>query len=229
MEEIPPLLRAALTGFVSGFLLCIPVGPVNLTIMNEAAQRGFRRAVMIGLGATAMEAIYCFFAFTGFASFFERGMIKAAMELCSFIFMLVLGIRFLTAKTVNASLHISDKADAIEERIEKRFHPRSGFMTGFVQVMANLGVLAVWIVFAANFIAREWVEPDWPGKLSCVAGVTLSIGGWFTALSWFCAKGHRNLSPRALLRLQHISGLILLAIAVGHGAHIIWRMGHPKV
>src|ERR1043165_4397753 len=102
MEDIPPLLLAALTGFVSGFLLCIPVGPVNLTIMNEAAQRGFRRAAIIGLGATAVEGIDCFFAFTGFASFFEKGMIKAAMELCSFIFMLVLGTKFLMAKTVDA-------------------------------------------------------------------------------------------------------------------------------
>jgi len=229
MEEIPPLLLAALTGFVSGLLLCIPVGPVNLTIMNEAAQRGFKRAAMIGFGATLMEVIYCLFAFTGFASFFEKGLIKAAMELCSFIFMLVLGIKFLMAKTVDAPLHISEQADAIEHRIEEKFHPRSAFMTGFVQVMANLGVLAVWIVFAANFIAREWVPPDWPGKLSCVAGVALSIGGWFTALSWFCSLGQRKLSPRGLLRMQHVSGLILLAIAIGHGVHIVWRMGHPKV
>ena len=55
---------------------------------------------MIGLGATAMEIIYCFIAFTGFASFFEKGYIKAAMELFSFVFMLFLGVKFLMAKSV---------------------------------------------------------------------------------------------------------------------------------
>ena len=35
MEQVQDLLVAALTGFISGLLLCIPVGPVNLTIMNE--------------------------------------------------------------------------------------------------------------------------------------------------------------------------------------------------
>src|ERR1043165_10247746 len=85
MLELSPILIAGLTGFISGLLLSIPVGPVNLTIMNEGARRGFKWAVLIGLGATTMEVIYCFIAFTGFASFFTRGLVKAAMELFSFV------------------------------------------------------------------------------------------------------------------------------------------------
>src|SRR5437588_7944150 len=100
MWGLSPILLAALTGFISGLLLSIPVGPINLTIMNEGARRGFYWAFMIGLGATAMEVIYCFIAFTGFSSFFARGLIKAAMELFSFVFMLFLGIKFLVAKSV---------------------------------------------------------------------------------------------------------------------------------
>src|SRR3989440_9650711 len=100
MLNLPPILLAGLTGFISGLLLSIPVGPVNLTIMNEGARRGFFWALLIGLGATAMEVIYCFVAFTGFASFFSKGYIKAAMELFSFVFMLFLGVKFLLAKSV---------------------------------------------------------------------------------------------------------------------------------
>src|SRR5215831_727942 len=98
MDSIPPILLAGLTGFISGLLLSIPVGPINLTILNEGARRGFRWAALIGLGATVMEVIYCFIAFTGFASFFSRGLVKAAMELFSFVFMLFLGVKFLMAK-----------------------------------------------------------------------------------------------------------------------------------
>src|SRR5688572_22512685 len=73
------LFLAGLTGLVFGVLLCIPVGPVNLTIMNEGARRGFKWAAMIGAGATLMEAIYCGIAFTGFAALFETLWIKAVM------------------------------------------------------------------------------------------------------------------------------------------------------
>src|SRR5574337_309828 len=97
MEDASPILVAALTGFLSGLLLSIPVGPINMTILNEGARRGFRWALMIGLGATVMEVIYCFIAFTGFASFFQHGYIKAAMELFSFVFMLFIAMKFVLA------------------------------------------------------------------------------------------------------------------------------------
>src|SRR5262245_55783392 len=122
--NLHPIVLAALTGFVSGLLLSIPVGPVNLAILNEGARRGFLWALMIGLGATVMEVIYCFIAFTSFASFFTRGYIKSAMELCTFIFMLYLGLKLLLARTVGkAPVDLGSTAEKIEERIEKRLHP----------------------------------------------------------------------------------------------------------
>src|SRR3954466_4529691 len=126
MLNLPPIPLAAATGFISGLLLSIPVGPVNLTIMNEGARRGFKWAGLIGLGATAMEVIYCFIAFTGFASFFEKGYIKAAMELFSFVFMLFLGVKFLMAKSVeHPAVHLGHTVDKIEAEIGQRLHPTS--------------------------------------------------------------------------------------------------------
>src|SRR5881628_833377 len=143
MEQLRVLLFAGMTGFLSGLILSIPVGPINLTIMNEGARRGFFWAFMIGLGATAMEVIYCFIAFTGFASFFSQGPVKAAMELFSFVFMLFLGTKFLLTKSVGqAPVDFGATADKIEQRLAQRIHPRSAFMTGLVRVMGNVGVLA---------------------------------------------------------------------------------------
>lgn len=223
-----PLLLAALTGFLSGLVLCIPVGPINLIIINEGAKRGFRWALMIGLGATLMELIYCLIAFTGLAAFFQRGLVKAAMELASFVFMLVIGLRFLLAKSVDSPLHLSAKADALEQRIEEKLHPHSAFALGFVRVLANPGVLVGWVILGAHFIAREWVTPDWGGKLACVAGVTVSVGAWFTGLSWASSLGHRKFSPRGLLRLERISGVILLAIALAHGAYLVQQLAKHR-
>ena len=120
MFDNHPILLAVLTGFLSGLLLSIPVGPVNVTIMNEGARRGFRWAVMIGLGASIMEVIYCALAFTGFASFFTHGYVKAAMELFSFVFMLFLGVKFLLAKKVQSPTQILDGSTRIEESIDRK-------------------------------------------------------------------------------------------------------------
>src|SRR5206468_443815 len=134
MEALRADLLAALTGLISGILLSIPVGPVNLTILNEGARRGLLVAVLISAGAVLMEMIYCTIAFTGFAALFNGRVMKAVMELASFVFMLFLGLKFLTASKVQV-------VSKVEERIAQRLHPHSAFMIGFVRTMGNPGVL----------------------------------------------------------------------------------------
>ncbi|MBN2506383.1 MAG: LysE family transporter [Verrucomicrobia bacterium] len=233
MLGLSPIVLAALTGFISGLLLSIPVGPVNLTIINEGARRGFRWALMIGCGATLMEVGYCALAFTGFSSFFDEGYVKAGMELFSFVFMLYLGVKFLGTRSVSVATIIlpmrSHLEERIEERIEDKLHPHSAFMIGLVRVMANPGVLVFWIILAAHFVSREWVAPQLLSKLACIAGVAMGTGGWFIGLSWAVSLGHRRFTERTLLRMEHVSGAILLALALAHGVHIVWQMAHPGV
>src|SRR3954452_9966870 len=126
MEQFHALLIAGLTGFLSGLILSIPVGPINLTIINEGARRGFYWAFMIGLGATAGEVFYCFIAFTSLASFFQKGYIKSAMELFSFVFMLFLGIKFLMVKSVEKGpVDLGPRAHQFEEKFGQHFNPSS--------------------------------------------------------------------------------------------------------
>lgn len=225
MPDLPPIFVAALTGFISGLLLCIPVGPVNLTILNEGARRGFKWAALIGAGATVMEVLYCALAFTGFAAFFEKGWIKSTMEVFSFAFMLFLGVRFLLTKSVPLVEKIEH---SIEAKIETKLHPHSAFMTGFVRTLANPGVLLGWIILGANFIARGWVEPNREGKLACLAGVTLSVGLWFTGLSWAISLGHKKFTEQTMVKMERISGVGLILLALAQGGYLAWKLSQHK-
>jgi len=223
MDAIHPIVRSALTGFFSALLLAIPVGPVNLTIINEGARRGFKWAVLITLGATTMEVIYCFIAFTGLASFLLTGeFIRAAMELFSFVFMLALGIKFLMAKSVN--IQLSATTDRIEAQLEQKLHPRSAYMTGFVRVLANPGVMVGWFVLAANFISRSWVTPELSGRMACVVGVGLGTILWFLVLAFSSSRGLRKFSEKTLLKIEHWSGVALLIFALLDGLWISKEM-----
>jgi threonine/homoserine/homoserine lactone efflux protein len=224
MPDLPPILTAVLTGYLSGLLLSIPVGPINLTIINEGARRGFKWAALIGAGATVMEIIYCAIAFTGFAAFFQKGWIKSGMEVFSFAFLLFLGFKFALAKTVSAPMHLGNTAHKLEARLEKKLHPHSAFMMGFVRTLANPGVLLGWIILGANFISRGWVEPTWQSKLLCLSGVALGVGGWFFGLSWAISLGHKKITESTMLKMERGSGIGLLVLALMHGGLIAWRL-----
>jgi L-lysine exporter family protein LysE/ArgO len=228
MAGLLPILCAAFTGFVSGIVLSVPVGPINLTILNEGARRGFWWAFMIGLGATVMEEIYCFIAFTGFAPYLLQNYIKLALEWFSVAFLMFLGVKFLRTRSVETAPMPLQAAHRFNARLEERLHPQSAFMTGLVRVMGNLGVLVFWVILAADFIARGWVKPDWPGKLACIAGVGVAIGLWFTFLSWMVAKRQGKFSNMTLVRIEHYSGIFLVGLASIRGVQMIWNVLNKK-
>ena len=192
-------------------------GPGKSDHHQRRGAAGFKWAALIGLGASSMEVIYCSIAFTGFASFFDQGVVKSAMELCSFVFMLGLGIKFLRTKTI-------ERINPVEQKIEAKLHPHSAYMTGFIRVMGNPGVLLFWIVLAANFISREWVEPRLESKAACILGVAAGTSLWFLGLSYAVSQGHRKFQEKTLLRIEQGAGIGLLVLALILAVQIIREM-----
>ncbi|HVY70707.1 MAG TPA: LysE family transporter [Verrucomicrobiae bacterium] len=215
------LAIAWLTGLVSGFVVSMPIGPTNITIINEAARRGFLRGWLVGLGAVTMDMAYCTLGLAGFAHLFESRLIKAAMELISFMLLAFLGFKYWHAATINTP---SRGADALTEKI----HPSSAYMTGLVRVLGNPGVLLLWIALTANFVAGEWVDPPIASKLLCILGVGLGATAWFALLSWGVSRGHGKFSDKTLLRLEHFSGLLLMGGAAVIGLKLVILLSQLK-
>jgi threonine/homoserine/homoserine lactone efflux protein len=229
MAELSPIFMAMLTGLAFGFLLSMPVGPVNLTILNEAARRGFLGGMLIGLGASSMELIYCTIAFTSFTRFFEIPIIKTTMEVFTFVFFLFLGLKFLRAQNLDDPTKFGATAAKFGVRLDEKFHPQSAYMTGFIRVLGNLGVLLFWIVLAANFLSHDWVADSLPAKAACIAGVAVGVNSWFCGLSFAASRGYTRLSEPALLRMERFSGVCLLALGIGQGVHLAWQLAKHKI
>jgi threonine/homoserine/homoserine lactone efflux protein len=229
MDQISPILVAMLTGFVAGLLLSMPVGPVNLTIINESTRRGFLSGALVGLGASSMELIYCTIAFTGFSQLFEERIIKTLMEVFTFVFFLYLGQKFLRARDLDAPTKFGATAAKFGARLDEKFHPESSFMMGFARVMGNLGVLLFWIVLAANFLSRDWVADTLAAKAACMLGVAIGTNLWFCSLSFAASRGHGRLSEPTLLLMERFSGVCLLVLGIAQGIHIGWQLAKHKI
>jgi threonine/homoserine/homoserine lactone efflux protein len=214
MADFPSIVMAGLKGLVSGILISIPVGPINITIINEGATRGFRWAVLIGLGASLMDVIYCGIAFAGFSGLFTSHLWRAAIELLSFLAMLYLGAKYLRVTELPATT-------PSVERVEHRLHPHTAFMTGFVRVLGNPAVLLFWITLSATFISHEWIDDTRASKVACVAGMSAGALAWFVFLSFVVSLGQGRFSKKTLLRMSHVSGACLLLTAFFIGIRLV--------
>ncbi len=207
MDDVWQLVIAGFTGLLSGFLVSMPIGPINISVINEGAQRGFARALWIGLGAMTMDVIYCAIGLAGFSELFSARLLRAGMELASFVLVLSLGVKYLRAQSLTLT---SKGADLIEQRL----HPHTAYMTGLARVVGNPGVLLLWVALSAMFVSHEWVDPNWMSKLLCVVGVGVGATIWFLLLSYGVSRGHRRFSTGTLLKLSRISGACLLAVSI---------------
>lgn len=221
MENVESYLTAFIAGLASGFVVSIPVGPINITIINEGARRGFFWACMIGLGAMVMDLIYCAIAFAGFSGLFSTDFMKATMELLSFIFLLYLGMKYLLTPTLPSTTPTM-------EAVEHKLHPHTAFWIGFVRVLGNPAVLLFWITVSATFIAHDWINDTLASKGFCVLGTF--VGGllWFLLLSFLVAQGHGKFSTRALVRMAHISGAVLLIAGLVIGFRLATMLSRQR-
>ena len=214
MDYFQSLLTAGIAGIISGFVVSIPVGPINITIINEGARRGFFWAFMIGLGAMAMDLIYCGIAFAGFSGLFASSWMKAAMELLSFLFLLYLGLKYLLTPSLPAT---TPTVDAVEHKL----HPHAAFWIGFVRVLGNPAVLLFWVTVSATFISHDWIDNTFMSKAVCVVGTFIGGLAWFVLLSFLVAQGHGKFSTKGLIRMAHISGAVLLVAGIFIGFRLI--------
>jgi L-lysine exporter family protein LysE/ArgO len=203
------LLHAWLAGLICGFVISVPVGPVNLTVINQALRRGFGTAFLAGAGAICAETIYSALMLAGHSWILDNPATVAALRAVALIVITAVGVRNLAIRPEK----IEAGAETVQRVDERWHHPRS-FLLGFLLTISNLMLLVVWATLAALLFAHDWVQPQGASRAVCVLGVF--IGGllWFFLLAFFVSRAHRRVKPRTLTLLVRASGVVFLMFAV---------------
>ena len=119
---------AFIVGFIIGFLMCIPIGPINVWVINTKIKKGSLNAMSIALGGSLMDFIYFFLIMSGLSFIeFNENTIQI-LKTVGIILIFALGVKELFAKTV----------DSADFKKEKEFHKLVGaFFLGVVLYTSN--------------------------------------------------------------------------------------------
>lgn len=209
MGDLGELGRALVAGGVCGFVVSVPVGPVNLAVINNALQKGFLSAFLAGLGAILAETIYAGVMLAGHSTMLDKPAVALTMRAVAVVVIAGVGIRSLLTKPEQ----LEARSTAQTERVVERWHHPRSFLLGFLLTISNVVLVLLWATIAALLFAREWVLPEWPSRWACLAGVFAGGTGWFCLLAFFVSRAHRRVSPRALTMLARGCGVIFLIFA----------------
>jgi threonine/homoserine/homoserine lactone efflux protein len=204
------LLRAVTAGFASGFIVSIPVGPVNLTVINQALRRGFLHAFLVGLGAISAETSYAMLAFAGHATLPRGSQWLLVLRIVALVAVTAMGVHNLLLRQEKFEALSTAKAELTDQRWH---HPRS-FLLGFLLALSNVMLLVIWATFATVLDAHGWADMDVaPMRWTCLAGVVTGAATWFCLVAWIVSHAHRRIAPRTLTWLARGCGAVFIGIA----------------
>jgi L-lysine exporter family protein LysE/ArgO len=197
-----------LAGFIAGFVVAVPVGPVNLTVINQALRRGFGTAFLIGIGAMCAETVYASLMLWGHASILNAPRVVLGMRIIAVVVIGAMGIRYLLLK----SAKVGD-SEATAQKIDERWHHPQSFFLGFALTISNLMLVVVWATLVTLLYAHEWVVQTLTSRLLCALGVLGGGSTWFLLLAFFVSRAHRRVKDQTLTVLVRCCGLLFLVFA----------------
>ncbi len=197
------MIQDILTGIPLGIFLCFMIGPVFFILLETAAVKGIRAALVFDAGVVIADVLFICIAY--FSSYRLINSLKDEPALFIFggLIMLTYGlISFLRLKKVNKN----PEDDTEIELIKKNYG--SLFIKGFLLNFINVGVLGFWLLIIITF------GPQLDLKTSRLIVFFSSVIGTYLLVDiakMFLAKKLKNkMTPNNILKIKKITSLLLI-------------------
>ncbi|MFZ2358520.1 MAG: LysE family transporter [Anaerolineae bacterium] len=227
-------------GLALGFAIAAPVGPIGVLVIRRTLAEGRLAGLVSGLGAATADGIYGFIAAFGL-TFIATLLISQQnwIRLLGGLFLLYLGVKTLRAPVAERPAGF-DVAKAGFDMPQTATQPTASQPTGFDtpqtatqptaaqpakdRLLGNYGstfaltltnpmtILSFAAVFAGLGVGAA--SGDYVSAAVLVLGVFLGSALWWLALSTVVSLLRSRVSPRGLLWVNRISGLIILGFGL---------------
>jgi L-lysine exporter family protein LysE/ArgO len=231
------MIIALLVGFGSGWLISMPIGPVNAAAITRTIHFSNRHGFLVGLGAAVMDIIYCAGATQINAFLLRSPVINLAFQTVGFALLLYLGIKSFRAEKQEHPFEPSVKDTTQEKKAEARvskMHLKTAsyfasFSLGVVLYASNVSGVPEWIFISAFWHNQGLELIGLPNAALFAAGAGLGTAGWFFTLTRFFSKRSATLKPATLHVINRVAGFAMLAFGVYFGYQIIFKTDWTRV
>ena len=191
-----------LKGFVIGFSIAAPVGPIGILCIQRTLTGGNFQGLITGLGAATADALYGFIAAFGL-TFISNFLVDQSnwFRIIGGLFLCYLGIRAFLQKPQEQTVSVANNSNL------------SAYGTTFFLTLTNpMTILFFAGIFAGLGIVSE--SSDYASAGLMVIGVFSGSGAWWLILSGATGIFRNKISEGKLALVNKFSGLIILAFGI---------------
>jgi threonine/homoserine/homoserine lactone efflux protein len=193
-----------LFGVAAGALTGVPIGPVNVAVIDAAYRHTLRRAIAVGMGGACADGLYSALGVLGVTPVLRTyPSVPPILYAVSGIVLLVYG--FLTARSQPVTPAQNDAPKDAEPSREMW----SGFTLGLALIVLNPAAIVTWVVIMGSIIP----ETTPINGIFCSLGVMAGSFGWFSLVAYLTQKGKHVLGDKAAW-IPRVIGVALMVYAV---------------
>ncbi|WP_419770289.1 MAG: LysE family translocator [Candidatus Marinarcus sp.] len=185
------MISEFLQGMVLGFGAAVPLGPINILIMNEALKR-YRNGVAVGFGAMSADTTYLMIILFGLTYYINNETVLRYFSLLGATFLMYMAIIIFK----NRNAHI--KKVSIDHKGSVLKH----YLKGYVLTLFSPYTIIFWL--SVTTFSTKSSQP-----LYTVSGMLFAILLWITVMPYFIHKSKHLVSPNVYSKIAIVSAFIL--------------------
>jgi threonine/homoserine/homoserine lactone efflux protein len=203
------VLKFIVIGVLAGALTGVPIGPVNVAVIDASYRHTLRRALAVGLGGACGDLLYSALGVLGVTPIVETyPSVESVLYAVSGLLLLVYG--FITARSQPpAAATPSVEGEPAPAALDPRREMWQGFTVGLALIVLNPAAIVTWVVLMGPLIPKA----TYPDGIACALGVFCGSFGWFSLVAYLTHRGKHVLGEKAAW-IPRVIGIGLMLYAV---------------
>lgn len=208
------MLSFFLIGATVGVISGVPIGPVNLAVIDAAFRHSLKRALMVGLGGALGDGLYALVGIVAMGPILGRyPVVSPVLYGVSGVLLFFYAIKVLRSQPV-APVR---KPTHMPPSVSAESPLWSAFLAGLGLVLMNPAAIVTWVIIVGLFM--HGVTPA-NGVLAAL-GVVVGSFTWFTGVAHVTERGKDIIGEKTLKVTRVVAYLILgySVFAIGRAVH----------
>lgn len=197
---------ALLVGIAVGFLMCIPVGPINVWVVNTLIKHNFRSAFSIALGGSLMDFAYFMVILTGLSLFTFSPKTTLVLKVAGVLFLFIFGLKEILTK---------NQVFEVNEEVKKKMpHASSFFLLGVLIYTSNPTLIATMSGLAAVIKSWKVFDYNFLNYFFLSLGIATGSAGWFYFLLKMVQRYQNRIPKKFFLHFSRTSGVLIVIFSL---------------
>ncbi|MFA7084011.1 MAG: LysE family translocator [Arcobacteraceae bacterium] len=186
-----------LQGIILGLTAAVPLGPINLLIMNESL-KSYKNGFSVGIGAMSADTSYLLLILFGLNTYFNHKIVINTLTLLGAFFLIF--IAYTMYKNRNEEIKKIDT--------NSKGSLFKHYVKGYILTLLSPYTVVFWLSVATLSINKT-------NPAAIIFGMLFALMAWITVMPYFVFKTKHLISQRVYSKIAVISAFVFCCFALG--------------